>query len=147
MVDYPGLDEEKALVARVTGGHVGESLQVTDVAPVVKPETVQSLQRLAAHLTVNERIHDYAVRLVRSTRTWPGIAIGAGPRGTIGLIRAARAQALLQGRDFVTPDDIKTMAVPVLRHRIALAPDLQLEGQTVDGVLAGIIDATEAPRN
>ena len=147
LVDYPGVDEERALVMRVTSGQIGDALQVQDVASIVKPETVQALQRVAALLTVNERIHDYAVRMVRATRTWPGIAIGAGPRGTIGLIRAARAHALMDARDFVTPDDVKAVALPVLRHRIVLAPDVQLEGQTNDGVLAAIVDSIEAPRS
>jgi MoxR-like ATPase len=146
LVEYPGADDERALLMRVTSGQVGDGLQVQDVAQVVKPETVQALQRVAAMLTVNERIYDYAVRIVRATRTWPGVAIGAGPRGTIGLIRAARAHALMEARDFVTPDDLKAVALPVLRHRIVLAPDVQLEGQTNDGVLAAIVDSIEAPR-
>jgi MoxR-like ATPase len=146
LVEYPSADDERALLMRVTAGQVGDALQVQDVAQVVKPETVQALQRVAALLTVNERIHDYAVRIVRATRTWPGVAIGAGPRGTIGLIRAARAHALIEARDFVTPDDLKAVALPVLRHRIVLAPDVQLEGQTNDGVLAAIVDSIEAPR-
>jgi MoxR-like ATPase len=146
LVDYPAEAEEKALVTRITAGHIGDSLQVQDVAAVVKPETVQALQRIAAMLAVDERIYDYAVRIVRATRTWPGVAIGAGPRGTIGMIRAARAHALLNGRDFVTPDDIKSVALPVLRHRIALAPDVQLEGQTHDGMLNLVVDSIEAPR-
>ncbi len=147
LVDYPAADEEKALVTRITSGHIGDSLQVDEVMPVVKPETVQALQRIAAMLAVDERIYDYAVRIVRATRTWPGVAIGAGPRGTIGMIRAARANALMNGRDFVTPDDIKSVALPVLRHRIALAPDVQLEGQTQDGMLGLIVDSIEAPRS
>ena len=81
----------------------------------------------------------------------PGVAslvsaLGAGPRGSIALVRAARARALSAGRDFVTPDDIKSIALPALRHRIALAPDMQLEGQTNDRVLKAIIDSIEAPR-
>jgi MoxR-like ATPase len=147
LVDYPDLEEERALVTRVTSGQVGDALKVDDVATIIKPETVQALQKIASMLTVDERVHDYSVRIVRATRTWPGIAIGAGPRGSIGLIRAARARALGEARDFVTPDDIKAVALPVLRHRIALAPDMQLEGQTTDRVLGAVIDGIEAPRS
>jgi MoxR-like ATPase len=86
------------------------------------------------------------VRLVRATRGWAGIAIGAGPRGSIALVRVARALALMAGRDFATPDDIKTAALPVLRHRITLAPETELDGIGADEVLAGVIDATAAPR-
>jgi len=146
LIDYPSVEEERNLVTQVTTNQLGDALQVQDVATVIKPETVRSLQRAATLLTVNERVHDYGVRIVRATRNWPGIAIGAGPRGSIALIRAARARALAAARDFVTPDDIKAIALPALRHRIALASDAQLEGQSADRLLAAIIESVEAPR-
>ncbi|MBL8513599.1 MAG: MoxR family ATPase [Betaproteobacteria bacterium] len=145
-VAYPSVEDEAALVRRVTEGQIGDALRLDGVSAVVKPETVLALQRLAAMLTVDARIHDYAVRIVRATRTWPGVAIGAGPRGSIGLVRAARARALMAARDFVTPDDVKRVALPALRHRVSLAPDAQLEGQSTDGVLTAIVDSIEAPR-
>ena len=145
-VAYPSVEDEAALVKRVTEGQIGDALRLDGVNAVIKPETVLALQRLAAVLTVDARIHDYAVRIARATRTWPGVAIGAGPRGSIGLVRAARARALMAARDFVTPDDVKRVALPALRHRIALAPDAQLEGQSADGVLTAIVDSIEAPR-
>ena len=89
---------------------------------------------------------DYAVRIAAATRNWPGIALGAGPRGSIALVRAARAQALLSGRDFVTPDDVRTIAKPALRHRIALAPELHIEGQSADAVLHALLAKVDAPR-
>ena len=147
LVDYPSAEEERNLVTRVTSGQVGDALQVQDVATIIKAETVQALQKAASLLTVNERVYDYSVRIVRATRTWPGIAIGAGPRGSIALIRAARARALAEARDFVTPDDIKAVVLPALRHRIALAPDVQLEGQTGDRILTSIVDSIEVPRS
>jgi MoxR-like ATPase len=147
LVEYPDADEERALVTRVTRGHVGESLQVDSVEALLQPASVLSLQRATASLQVDDRVHDYAVRVVRATRAWPGIAIGAGPRGTIGLVRAARARALLEARDFATPDDVKAVAPSVLRHRLSLSPDSQLEGQTADSLLTAIIDTIEAPRS
>ncbi|HEU0199670.1 MAG TPA: AAA family ATPase, partial [Burkholderiaceae bacterium] len=87
-----------------------------------------------------------AVRIARATREWPGLAIGAGTRGAIALIRAARAVALLAARDFVTPDDVKRFGLPALRHRVLLAPDAQLEGRSVDELLAAALDSVEAPR-
>jgi MoxR-like ATPase len=89
---------------------------------------------------------DYAVRIMRATRQWPGLSSGAGPRGAIALVRAARATALLQGRDFVTPDDVKSHALPALRHRVMLAPDAQLEGREVDELLRDALNSVEAPR-
>jgi MoxR-like ATPase len=88
----------------------------------------------------------YAVRLVRATRETQGIALGAGTRGAISLVRVAKSFAVMQGRNFVTPDDIKSAALPVLRHRVAIAPELAISGQNLDDMLTAIISNTEAPR-
>ena len=104
------------------------------------------MQRGTARVTVDEQVIDYAVRIVAATRTWPGISLGAGPRGSIALVRAARAQAVLQGRDFVTPDDVRDIATPALRHRITLSPELQIEGQSADDALHALLAKVEAPR-
>ena len=145
-IDYPGQAEEAAMVRQVTDGKVGDRLNVEQVAPLVKPETMVLLQRITASLRVDDAVMDYAIRLVRATRTWAGVVAGAGPRGGISLIRAARACALLEGRDFVTPDDVKRMALPALRHRIAPSPELELEGRDTDGILKGLLEKIEAPR-
>ena len=86
------------------------------------------------------------MRIVRATRDWPGLAVGAGSRGAIALVRGARAAALLDGRDFVTPDDVKRIALPALRHRVALAPDALLEGRRPDDLLGAVIESVPAPR-
>ena len=145
-IAYPTLDEELLLVRQVTHQSVGDQLAVDAVALCVKPQTVLALQQLVANLTVDARVLDYAVRIVRATRDYPGLSVGAGPRGAISLVRAARAAALLAGRDFVTPDDIKRLAIPALRHRVALAPELEIEGQTPDGVLESLLATLDAPR-
>jgi MoxR-like ATPase len=116
------------------------------VKPLVKPSTVVSLQSLTASLRMDDAVVDYAIRLVRATRSWAGVVAGAGPRGGISLMRAARGAALLEGRDFVTPDDVKRMALPALRHRIMPAPELELEGRDTDTLLKGLLEKTEAPR-
>ena len=108
---------------------------------------VESVRARVAGIGVDDRIVDYAVRLVRATREWPGIALGAGPRGSIALIRAARAAAVLAERDYVIPDDIKRVALPALRHRIALSPELDMEGQSGDDVLRTLLEKVEAPRH
>ena len=107
---------------------------------------MQDAQKIAAGLQVDRAVNDYAVRIVRATRDWQGISVGAGPRGAIALVRAARAAALMAGRDFVTPDDIKSVALPALRHRLLLAPELELEGHTTDQVLTSLLASVEAPR-
>jgi len=145
-IDYPPHDEERAMVQQVTAQQVGEKLNVDRVATLIEPATVIGLQRVAAALTMDERVVDYAVRIVRATRTWNGVAAGAGPRGGIALARAARAAALIGGRDFVTPDDVKRMALPALRHRVTPTPELEIEGASSDSILKSILDKVEAPR-
>ncbi|GAB3252914.1 AAA family ATPase [Chitinimonas naiadis] len=146
LIDYPSAEEEVALLQMVTEGRLGDSLDIGSVTTLIKPDTVVALQQLVAQVTVDGAVAEYAVRLVRSSRDWPGIAIGAGPRGSIALVRMARATALLAGRSYVTPDDIKAAALPVLRHRIALAPESELEGLTADQLLAELLEQTAAPR-
>ena len=145
-IDYPGQAEEAAMVRQVTDGKVGDRLNVEQVTTLLKPNTVVLLQQITASLRVDDAVLDYAIRLVRATRTWAGVVAGAGPRGGISLVRAARAAALLEGRDFVTPDDVKRMALPALRHRIAPSPELELEGRDTDGILKGLLEKIEAPR-
>jgi MoxR-like ATPase len=145
-IDYPSPAEEAAMVRQVTAGKVGDRLDVDAVLELVKPSTVVALQKIAASLRVDDAVLDYAVRLVRATRNWAGVVAGAGPRGGISLIRAARGAALLEGRDYVTPDDVKKMALPALRHRIRPAPELELEGRDNDAILKGLLEKIEAPR-
>jgi len=145
-IDFPSQAEETAMVRHVTEGAVGDRLNVDAVTPIVKPATVVSLQAVAASVTVDDAVLDYAIRLARATRTWPGVAAGAGPRGGIALTRLARASALLAGRDFATPDDVKRAALPALRHRIAPSPELELEGRDTDAILKSLLEKIEAPR-
>jgi MoxR-like ATPase len=145
-IEYPSLSEESSLVRSVTHNAVGDKLNVDSVNNIVKPETILALQRIAASLTVDEKVLDYAVRLARETRDFAGLSSGAGPRGGIALVRAARAQALMQGRGFVTPDDVKAIALPVLRHRVTPSPEMEIEGRDIDDLLRELFDHVEAPR-
>ncbi|MDO6388341.1 MULTISPECIES: AAA family ATPase [Uliginosibacterium] len=146
LIDYPSLDEERALVAASCTGRTGDKLEVEAVQQVATPEQLIAMQQIAAGLRIDEAVLDYAVRIVRNTREWSGIAIGAGPRGAIALVRAARASALLAGREFVTPDDVKRVALPALRHRISLVPEAEIEGLSIDSVLTSLLARTDAPR-
>ncbi|MDQ5911435.1 MAG: MoxR-like ATPase [Pseudomonadota bacterium] len=145
-IDYPSAAEEAALLRSVTGGRVGDKLDVSRVQAVTDPGGVLNLQHITARLRLDDAVLDYVVRLVAATRKTPGFAIGAGPRGGIALIRAARAQSLLNGRDFVTPDDVKSIAKPALRHRLALAAEYEMEGAQVDDVLDELLQRVAAPR-
>ena len=145
-MDYPSHDEEVALVRQVTAGAVGEALRVDEVRPVLTPGEMVALQGLAARVHVDDAVLGYAVALVRATRSWPGVALGAGPRGALALVRAARGAALLDGRGFVVPDDVKAMALPALRHRIQRAPETEIEGLGDDDLLTAILAKLPVPR-
>ena len=145
-IGYPTVKEEIAVVLRTTTNQSGDRLPLDSVKPVLNERALITLQQIAARQRVDESVVDYGVRIVRATRDWPGLAIGAGSRGAIALVRAARVIALLDGRDFVTPDDIKRIAIPALRHRVALAPDALLEGRNADDVLNAVVASIAAPR-
>lgn len=146
-IEYPGPNEEYELTRHVTAGRVGAELAVDGLSTLTRAESVLALQATGAQVDVEQRVLEYAVAIVRATREHPGIAIGAGPRGSIALIRAGRAHALTQGRAFVTPDDIKSIALPALRHRIGAAAEAEIEGLTPDALLAGVLDKVPAPRS
>lgn len=146
IIDYPALEDEKRMVDAITTGRSASDFDLSQVPRVLNAAEVIALQQATAAITVDPEVVDYAVRIVAATRHFPGIALGAGPRGSIALVRAARAQAVLSGRDFVTPDDVREVARPALRHRIALAPELQIEGQSADDALTALLAKVEAPR-
>lgn len=146
-MSYPTDEEERQLVASITSNSLASTLDVDEIQSIASQEDILEIQNAVAAVLVDERAVEYAVNIVRATRDWGGIYLGAGPRGSISLIRAAKSYAMLNGRDFVTPDDIKYVALPVLRHRVALTADFEIEGYTVDNVLNSIIQKTPAPRD
>ena len=145
-MDYPDAEQELTMVREVTRSSRADMLDVQPLRIVLQAEDVLRLQQIASELPLDEHVLDYAVRLARATRTWPGLAIGAGPRASIALVRGARARALLRGGEFVTPDDIKGCALAVLRHRVRIAPELDIDGLEVDQVLKQLLDQIPAPR-
>ena len=146
LIDYPSHADEVSMVTAVSSGRAAAHFDLSQVNSVLSAEDIVAMQLGTGLVTVDAAVIDYAVRIVSATRKWPGIALGAGPRGSLALVRAARAQAVLAGRDFVTPDDIRSIAKPALRHRIALSPEMQIEGQTPDQVLDALLAKVEAPR-
>ena len=145
-IGYPSIKEEVDVVLRTTINQTGQQFPLENVKPCLSERSILSLQQIAARQRVDDSVVDYAVRITRATRQWPGIAIGAGSRGAIALVRASRVVALMQGRDFVTPDDIKRIALPALKHRIALAPDALLEGRSPRDLLMAVVESVAAPR-
>ncbi|WP_439864175.1 AAA family ATPase [Pseudomonas antarctica] len=145
-MDYPEAQQELDMVREVTRSSRADMLDVQPLRTVLQAEDVLELQQIASELALDEQVLDYAVRLARATRTWPGLTLGAGPRASIALVRGARARALLRGGEFVTPDDIKGCALAVLRHRVRIAPELDIDGLEVDQVLKQLLDQIPAPR-
>ncbi len=145
-MDYPNAQHELDMVREVTRSSRADMLDVQPLRTVLQANDVLLLQQVASELALDEQVLDYAVRLARTTRTWPGLILGAGPRASIALVRGARARALLRGGEFVTPDDIKSCALAVLRHRVRIAPELDIEGLEVDQVLTQLLDQVSAPR-
>ena len=146
LIDYPSLSEEVSLARQVTTGKSHDSLSVNEIEGVADPKRILELQQLTANIEVDDAVFEYAAKIARTTREWHSFALGAGPRATIALIRVSRAYAIMNGRDFATPNDIKKAALSVLRHRVALTAEMEIEGIGVDQALAQMLDEIEAPR-
>jgi MoxR-like ATPase len=145
-IGYPDAAEEARVVVLTTSNQTGDRMPLQQVTPCLNEKSLITLQQIVARQRVDDSVVDYAVRLVRATREWPGLAYGAGSRGAIALIRGARVVALQEGRDFVTPDDVRKIVAPALRHRVALAPDALLEGRKADELLTAVVASVAAPR-
>ncbi|MTI51640.1 MAG: MoxR family ATPase [Alcanivorax sp.] len=146
LIDYPDQEHESRMVEMVLDGRLPDSLDAAQLTPVTDAAGILELTRSAEQVLIDPAIVDYLLRLVRATREHPSLIQGGSPRASIALARTAKTQALLNGRDFVVPDDVKAVAAPVLRHRLRLGVDAELEGQTVESVLAQLLEQVEAPR-
>lgn len=146
LIDYPTLQDEITILKAVTQAENNNLLHGKNTQQNLSPQHIQQLQKITAKVLVDEALIDYAVRLVHATRNDHGLSVGAGPRAGIALINGARANALLQGRTFATPDDIKTIFLPTMRHRVRLSIEMEMEGQQTDAVLQTLLSTVEAPR-
>jgi MoxR-like ATPase len=143
----PDRTEELALAQRTMTREAPETLLASGaVQPVIRPEDLLGLREQLASLTIREELIGYLVDIVRATRQHEAVLVGAGPRATQSLIMSARACAAISGRDFVTPDDIKAMALPVLEHRLILRPEFEIEGLAVPEVIERILQQVAVPR-
>ena len=143
----PDRAEELTLAQRTMTKEAPENLlAVGAVQPVVKPQDLVELREQLGLITMRDELIAYLVDIVRATRQHESVLVGGGPRATQSLIMSARAYAAMSGRDFVTPDDIKTMAVPVLEHRLILRPEFEIEGLSVSEVIQQILQQIAVPR-
>ena len=146
LIDYPSYDDEFRIMSAAAAAPGGEGLTADQLQPVCTPEQLGWCQLVSASIPVDREVTDYALKIVRSTRTTANLSLGAGTRGAISLVQVARAYALLDGRGYVLPDDVKTAAIPVLRHRITVAPEAAISGQSPDDVLGTLLQTIPAPR-
>ncbi|QYJ01100.1 MoxR family ATPase [Thalassovita mediterranea] len=146
VLDYPTRDEELAIVTG-HGNRTGmRTAAAFGVSAVVTAAELNEAVASVANVKVKEDIAGYIVDIVRATRETPALETGASPRAAAAIAAASRARAALDGRDFVIPDDVKTLARPALRHRVILSPAAEIEGRSTDETLAALIDQTPAPR-
>jgi MoxR-like ATPase len=146
LVDYPEESVEQGILTRVLGGFEADLPSSYGVRQVMDRDGLASLRAACRRVRVEPTLVAYITSIVRATRSTPVLTLGASPRGSVGLLKMAQAAALLDGRPYAVPDDVKALAPAVLRHRVAVAPELELEGVVADVALRGIIDKIEAPR-
>ncbi|MEZ2389019.1 AAA family ATPase [bacterium RCC_150] len=142
----PGRNEEIEVIRRHSEGFDPRNLRAAGVRPVAGAAELQNARDAVAGLTVAPEILGYVVDIVRATRSAPSFQLGVSPRGATALLNTARAWAWLSGRSFVTPDDVKALSLPCLRHRVGLRPEAQMDGVQVDGVLGSILASVPVPR-
>lgn len=146
-MNYPDENEERELAERTLGTNSPEAVLASgQVRGVINEQNLNSFRTALQAVTMREELIRYAVEIIRATRRNSSILVGAGPRATQALLLASRAQALLDGRDFTTPDDVKVMAEPVLEHRLILRPEYELEGLAVPEVIHRILQEIAVPR-
>ncbi|HEX6644027.1 MAG TPA: MoxR family ATPase [Gemmatimonadales bacterium] len=143
---YPAAEVEQGILARVLEGFEADDPASFGVTQVLDGPGLAALRRAARAVRVEPSLTGYITAIVRATRDAPALTLGASPRASVALLKVSQATALLDGRTFVTPDDVKALAPAVLRHRVAVAPELELEGVAADAALASIIERIEVPR-
>jgi len=145
-VGYPAKSAELAMLANYSEGFDAERASTFMPEPVVSGAEVLQLRTMTDSVNVTVEVREYITDIVRATREDTSLTLGASPRAAVALFRIARAAALVAGRDFVTPDDVKQHALPVLRHRVLLSPELQVEGRSTDDVISAILTRVPAPQ-
>ena len=144
VIGYPGLDEEVQILQNsIQGSH---KQQVELVQKVLIKEEIASAQKLVTQIHVEDKVVRYIAQIMQETRSNPSLFLGASPRASVAVLNASKAYAAIRGRDFVTPEDVKVVCLPALRHRVVLTPEREMEGVGVDQVIKQIVDKIEIPR-
>lgn len=146
IIDYPPEHAETEILNRVDAGFDAANLSTANIQQILDLENLASIRKVTEKIAVEQTVRSYITQVIRATRTKPQITLGASPRAGVMLMRASQGRALVMGRDFVTPDDVKAMALPVLRHRILLVPEAEVEGKTADDCINELLLMVEVPR-
>jgi MoxR-like ATPase len=145
-VDYPAAGEEAEILRRASRGFDPHDLDAAGVGPALSRDEVRALRARARSLPVSDPVLDYVARLVRASRELPRARLGGSPRAAVALLGAARARSALRGAEWTSPDDVKAVAPPVLRHRLVLRPEAELEGAGPDDLVRELLETVEVPR-
>jgi MoxR-like ATPase len=145
LVSYPGRSEEKDILARFHRGDCSSSA-LKELKPVIDRDVVLNLSQKVRDVVVEDSVMDYILDIIKATRHDHNLVVGGSPRASLALLNCGKALAALHGRSFVTPDEIKRVCFPVLRHRLLLKPEAEIEGLTTDDVISLILDGIEVPR-
>ena len=145
-IGFPDADTEQSVLTRVLGGFEASDVGTFGITQVLDAAGLDRLRAAVRRVRVEPTLTAYITALVRATRGAPALTMGASPRASVALLKMAQAAALLDGREYVVPDDVKSLAAPVLRHRVMVAPELELEGVSADDALTTLIQRVEAPR-
>jgi len=144
VIGYPGLDEEVQILQNsIQGSH---KQQVELAQKVLSKEEITAAQKLVMQIYVENKVVRYIAQIMQETRSNPSLFLGASPRASVAVLNASKAYAAIRGRDFVTPEDVKIVCLPALRHRVVLTPEREMEGVGVDQVIKQIVDKIEIPR-
>jgi len=146
LIDYPGEDHEQQIVANWDAGFNSRRLDQVQLIPLADADAISRCRREVSGARMESGVQHYAVDLVRRTRTHPMIHYGASPRASVALLLCSKALAAIRNRDFVTPDDVRDVAAPVLRHRLTLRAEAELDGATPDTVINSILTSAPVPR-
>jgi MoxR-like ATPase len=145
LVGYPDAAVEQGILTRYVEGFEADRPATYGITPITNGAGLEALRNLVEQVRVEPRITAYITAIIRATRGAASLTLGASPRAGVSLLKASRAHALLEERDYVIPDDVKGLAPAVLRHRITVAPELELEGVTPDAALKAILEKVEVP--
>jgi len=146
VMDYPGDEQEIDILRRFHGGFRSQKLEDANIQPILDMASLEQMRAEVREVKMEDRMFRYIYDIVRATRSSGDLMVGGSPRAGLALVSASQALAAIRGRDFVIPDDIKELAMPVLRHRVLLKPEAEIEGHGVEQVLQRILDAQVVPR-